>query len=80
MTLHELSWVLLGAALLVCLGVPLGATWTTQALQPKLRQQAEERRRLNDEWLAVRNARQHLRRCPYCAMPISEQDGTSHPP
>ncbi|HEX2263837.1 MAG TPA: hypothetical protein VHH52_08785 [Pseudonocardiaceae bacterium] len=44
------------AILLVCLGILLGTTWTTQALQPRLRRQAEERRRLNEEWSAVRTA------------------------
>jgi cell division protein FtsL len=65
-TLQELSWILLCAVLLVCVGLLLGATWTTQALQPKLRQQAEERRRLNAEWVAVRAARSHWKICPRC--------------
>jgi hypothetical protein len=74
MSLRGLSWVLLGAALLICLGMLLGATWTTQVLQVKFRQHAEERRRLNDEWLALHNARLQLRRCPHCAGPLSERD------
>jgi hypothetical protein len=74
MTRQVLGWVLLGAALLVCVGLLLGGAWTTQALQPRLRQQAEERRRLNEEWLAVRTARQHRGKCPRCASPLSEQD------
>jgi hypothetical protein len=49
MTLQVLSGVLL-----VCLGLLLGMTWTIQALQARLRRQAEERRRLNEEWLAIR--------------------------
>lgn len=74
MTLPELSWLLLGAMLLFCLGVLLGATWTTQATQPKLRQQAEERRRLNEEWVAVRAARQQLAECPRCGYALAERD------
>lgn len=73
-TLPELSWLLLGAMLLVCLGVLLGATWTTQATQPKLRQQAEERRKLNDEWVAVRAARQQFAECPRCGCALAERD------
>jgi uncharacterized paraquat-inducible protein A len=64
----------LGAVLLVCLGLLLGSSWTIQAVQPKLRRQAEERRRLNEEWLAVRTARQQRGKCPRCASPLSEQD------
>ncbi len=64
----------LGAVLLVCFGLLLGATWATQALRPKLRRQAEERRRLNEEWSAVRTARRQRGHCPRCASPLSEQD------
>lgn len=64
----------LGGLLLVCLGLLLGATWTTQALQPQLHRQAEERRRLNEEWLAVRTASRQRCRCPRCACPLSQQD------
>ncbi len=63
-----------GAGLLVCLGLLIGASWTTQALQPKLRRQAEERRRLNAEWSAVRTARRQRSECPRCATPLSERD------
>jgi hypothetical protein len=69
-----LGWLLLGAALLVCAGLLLGATWTTQALQLKLRQQAEERRQLNEEWLAVRAARGELEQCPRCGYPLTDQN------
>jgi uncharacterized paraquat-inducible protein A len=69
-----LFWVVLGAILLVLLGLLLGATWTTQAVQPKLRRQAEERRRLNEEWLAVRSARRQQSACPRCGSPLSERD------
>jgi hypothetical protein len=51
-----------------------GSTWTIQALQPKLHQQAEERRRLNEEWLAVRTARRQRGECPRCGSPLSERD------
>lgn len=64
----------LAAIVLVCLGILLGATWTTEALQPKLRRQAEERRRLNEEWSAVRTARQQRGRCPRCASLLTERD------
>ncbi|MBV8540355.1 MAG: hypothetical protein JO063_02605 [Pseudonocardiales bacterium] len=74
MTWQALPWALLGSALLVCLGLLLGATWTTQLLQARLRRQAEERRRLNAEWLAVRAARRQGGRCPRCASPLPEQD------
>lgn len=74
MTLQVLGWVLLGAVLPGCLGLLLGATWTTQALQPRLSQQAEERRRLNEEWSAVRTARRQRGQCPRCGSPLSGQD------
>lgn len=64
----------LSAVLLVCLGLLLGASWTTQALQPNLRRQAEERRRLNAEWSAVRTARRQRDKCPRCGGPLSERD------
>ncbi|HVE96345.1 MAG TPA: hypothetical protein VNA67_05115 [Pseudonocardiaceae bacterium] len=65
---------ILGAVILVCLGLLLGASWTIQAVQPKLRRQAEERRRLNEEWLAVRTARQQQDECPHCATSLIERD------
>ena len=64
----------LGAVLLVCFGLLLGWSWTIQAVQRKLRQQAEERRRLNEEWSAVRAARRQRGTCPRCASPLSERD------
>ena len=64
----------LGAVLLVCLGLLLGSSWTIQAVQPKLRRQAEERRRLNEEWSAVRTALRQRGGCPRCASQLSEQD------
>ncbi|MGH3973834.1 MAG: hypothetical protein ACRDS9_10995 [Pseudonocardiaceae bacterium] len=56
MTSQVLGLVLLGAALLVCLMLLLEAL-TNHALESRLRQQAEERRRLNEEWAALRTAR-----------------------
>ncbi len=63
----------LGAVILVCLGLLLGTSWTIQAVQPKLRRQAEERRRLNEEWLAVHAARQQQEECPRCAVSLMER-------
>ncbi|HEV7450860.1 MAG TPA: hypothetical protein VGO16_05635 [Pseudonocardiaceae bacterium] len=64
----------MAAVLLVCLGLLLGGTWTIQAVQPKLRRQAEERRRLNEEWSAVRTARRQRGECPLCSRLLSERD------
>jgi len=61
-------------ALLVCLGLLLGSTWTIQALQSRLCRQAEERRRLNEEWAAMRAAHQQRAQCPRCKAPLSERD------
>ena len=46
----------LGSILSICLGILLGSTWTIQIVQVKLRRCASERRRLNEEWLAIREA------------------------
>jgi hypothetical protein len=59
--------------LLVCLGILLGSAWTIQAVKPKLRRQAEERRRLNEEW-SVRATRRKGDVCPYCGSPATERD------
>ncbi|HWR48232.1 MAG TPA: hypothetical protein VN327_11570 [Pseudonocardiaceae bacterium] len=74
MTWQVLSWALLGSPLLVCLGLLLGTTWTTQILQSRLHHQAEERRKLNAEWLVVRAVRRQRGQCPRCASPLPEQD------
>ena len=58
--------IMVSVVLLLCIGVLLGASWTTQALQPKLRRQAEERRRLNAEWSAIQTTRQQRRECTRC--------------
>jgi hypothetical protein len=60
---------------LLCLGLLLGASWSILTLQSKLRQQAEERRRLNEEWVAVRAARQQRVHCPRCSSPLPERAG-----
>jgi hypothetical protein len=67
----------LNAVLLICLGLLLGTSWTVQALQPTLRRQAEERRRLDEEWSAVRIARRQWAECPRCGSPLSEEDWCS---
>jgi hypothetical protein len=56
----------LGSLLLICLGLLLGATWTIQAVQPKLDRQAEERRRLNEEWATIYSIRRQRARCARC--------------
>jgi uncharacterized paraquat-inducible protein A len=70
----------LSAVLLVCLGLLVGSSWTIQAVQPKLHQQAEQRRRLNEEWSAIRTARRQHGRCPRCGNPLPEQDWPFAPP
>ncbi len=73
-TQEVVGWILLGAAMLILLGLLLGWAWTTQALQPKLDKQAQERRKLNEEWLAIRTARRQRSECPRCASPLSDKD------
>ncbi len=63
----------LGSVLLVCFGLLLGNAWTIQALQPKLRRQADERRRLDKEWAAVRTARGQRAQCPRCGITLAER-------
>lgn len=60
---------ILGGVLLLCLGLLLGATWTTQALRHKHSRLAEERRRLNEQLLAVA-APANNAVCPRCAHPL----------
>ena len=64
----------MAAGLLVCLGLLLGGAWTIQAVQHKLRRQAEERRRLNAEWSVVRTAHRQPDECPRCSTLLSEGD------
>jgi hypothetical protein len=65
---------LFSGVLLMCLGILLGAAWAVQACQPKLRRQAEERRRLNDEWLAVHTARREHGACPRCGYLVTGRE------
>lgn len=66
--------ILLIAGLAICFGLLLGTTWTIMAMQPRLRRQAQDRRNLNEEWLAVRSAGRRQGRCPYCALRLAEYD------
>ena len=73
-----------GAVLLVGLGLLLGLLLEAaarnvldRALQSKLRQ-AEERRRLDEAWPAVRTAFQQRGKCPYCTSPCPNGTRTSH--
>jgi hypothetical protein len=65
---------LLGSLLLICLGLLLGTTWTIQAVQPKLDRQAEERRRLNEEWATVCSIRRQHARCARCGFLQADVD------
>lgn len=64
----------LSAVLLVLFGLLLGGTWTMQVSQRKLGHQAEERRRLNKEWLAVRAIRRQQGECARCGNLLSARD------
>lgn len=66
-----MTGLVIGGALLLCLGLLLGSAWTTQACQPKFRRYAEDRRRLNEEWQSLRLARQRAGRCPQCEGPLA---------
>lgn len=63
--------ILLGALLSICIGALIGSAWTTQALEGRFRHHAAERRRLNEEWAAVRALREQQRRCVDCADELS---------
>ncbi|MGH3779936.1 MAG: hypothetical protein ACRDRO_04695 [Pseudonocardiaceae bacterium] len=63
-----------GGLLLVCLGMLLGSAWTTQVIQSQLRRLAEQRRRLNDEWAAIRTIHRQQTECPRCASPLYEHN------
>jgi len=63
----------LGGLMLICLGLLLGSSWTVQALETKLQRQAEERHKLNEEWLAIRAARQLQGKCARCENRLFEQ-------
>ena len=67
-----MSLLALSGTLLICLGLLLGASWTTQALQSKLSKQAQERRKLDEEWEALRNFRRQQSLCPHCGALLAE--------
>lgn len=75
----SLTLVVLSAVLLVCLGLLLGATWTVQALQAKHRRLAQERRKLNTEWSAIRSTRHQSATCPRCASQLPAWDWSAAP-
>lgn len=52
---------------LIGVGALIGSSWTVQALEGRFRQHAAERRRLNEEWRALRAYRAQQRRCVDCA-------------
>ncbi|MGH3672990.1 MAG: hypothetical protein ACRDSH_20565 [Pseudonocardiaceae bacterium] len=68
------------AAVLLCTGTVLGATWTSRILQSRLRQRAwahaEERRILAKEWEMLREQRTT---CPRCTSPRSDRDSYPAP-
>lgn len=70
--------ILISAGLLICLGMLLGGSWTSQALQADYRHRAEQRRLLNEEWQAIRAARHH-NHCPHCASPLAPHDSYHKP-
>lgn len=65
---------LMFGGLLVFLGMLLGTTWTTQATRARTRRQAQERRRLNEEWAAIRTVRRQQTECMRCASPLYERN------
>lgn len=58
--------LLVTGLVLIGLGILLGSAWTTQALEGRFRHQAAERRRLNEEWQALRAFRAQRGRCSRC--------------
>lgn len=62
-----MTTLLVIGVVLIGIGALIGSSWTVQALEGRTRQHAAERRRLNDEWHAVRAYRAQLRRCVDCA-------------
>jgi hypothetical protein len=71
----SISILVVGAVLLICLGMLLGTSWTVNFQHRKFRQQADERRRFNEEWSVVYAARRKRDECPRCAAPLSEETG-----
>jgi hypothetical protein len=56
-----------GAVVLLGLGALLGASWTTQIMGGVSRRHAAERRRLNDAWRALEDARSARGEPTHCA-------------
>ncbi|MPZ64626.1 MAG: hypothetical protein GEU83_03595 [Pseudonocardiaceae bacterium] len=61
-----MTMLLVVGLLLIGLGALIGSSWTVQALEGRFRHHAAERRRLNEEWSAVRAYRAQQRRCVDC--------------
>lgn len=61
-----MTTLLVAGLLLIGLGALIGSSWTVQALEARSRHHAAERRRLNEEWSAVRAYRAQQRRCVDC--------------
>jgi hypothetical protein len=70
--------IITSAGILICLGLLLGASWTSQALQADDRHRAQQRRQLTEEWQALRTARYH-NYCPRCTSPLSPHDSYHEP-
>jgi hypothetical protein len=66
--------VVLVAAVLLCFGGMLGASWTTQAMSGVSRRHADERRNLNRGWRELAAARQTRSGayCPRCDRRMTE--------
>lgn len=60
--------LLVAAAVLICIGGLLGASWTTQMLETVSRRHAAERRVLDEAWRALEASRhrQGQVRCAHC--------------
>jgi hypothetical protein len=58
--------------LLLGLGALLGSTWTIQMTRAQFRRLTEQRRRVNDEWVAIRTVHRQQTECPRCASPLYE--------
>jgi hypothetical protein len=59
--------LVVGAAVLVCFGGLLGASWTFQVMGGVSRRHAAERRSLNDGWRALEDAKRARGERVYCA-------------
>lgn len=57
----------IGGIVLFCFGGLVGAAWTTQALSQASRKHARFRRRLNEEWQALTDARRARGESVLCA-------------